>query len=113
MSVRAKWADWEVAGYILLLQINNVVRYLIGAQTEVLASTNTSIFGGIGSIFQYWYCYWNNSTESINVCTSICGIIIQTAFMHKLCNDEIVEQVKKLHFDQAAPVIIRLHLVEE
>ncbi len=31
-------------------------------QTGVLTNANTSIFGGIGSIFRYWYRYWNSST---------------------------------------------------
>ncbi len=50
MSVRANRANWEVAGYLLLPLINNVVWYLTGAQIGVLTDTDTSIFGGTGSI---------------------------------------------------------------
>ncbi len=47
MSVRASWADWEGFGHLFSLLISYVVRYLIGAQTDVLAETDTSIFNGI------------------------------------------------------------------
>ncbi len=31
-------------------------------QARVLADTDTGIFSSIGSIFRYWYQYWNNSS---------------------------------------------------
>ncbi len=49
MSVRANWANWEVAGYLFLPLTNDVVWCLIDG---ALADTDTSIFGGIGSIFR-------------------------------------------------------------
>ncbi len=65
MSVRANWANWEVAEYLLLALINNMVWYMISAQTGVLTDTDTRIFGGIGSIFRYWHRYQDNSNGDI------------------------------------------------
>ncbi len=78
MLVRANWAHWEVAGCLLLLLINNMVWYLIGAQSGVLADTDTV------SIFRYWYRYQTTLLLMFTVTLVVSFVWPQAQLKHRL-----------------------------